>query len=842
MNRHTITVTILAFGAMAVAGGAGAQLTAPENLYVQNRQFSTLFQCSDVEKPSLFPEHRYVAFVGAVPADPPVDGYRYKIYTTAECNTAQFYFEDFPAPDPGRPSYGTFFTSRSDPGPQCYQGRAWTDNPDGTRQYGPWSECCCFQVVACPSSLPQTNVTDVGGAGCGGTTYDLSPMLTWDSVPSGSGYDWQALRVSDGAVAMEGSVDSPGTTSDEIGTLFPGDYAAVVRAFGDGVTQCDAPWSPECGFEVFDVVGDADFTWWPTNPKQGQRVRFADLSSGLPLTWDWAFDDGDTSSLQNPSHTYSATGIYNVGLDVTYDGGFDDITKLLTVQGVVQCGDGACEGDETAWSCPADCALDVGETGRAGGSDNRPTIPAAVGGIPGVDNTFWFTEGTIFNPGEVEVSLVFEYTPLNGTEILSAGPMVLGAQRGLYFANIVDELFDTTGNGALWIDASGPVQFLVRQFNAAADGTFGQSVIGTRERLTLGLGDGQLYLIGLRQDEDFRSNIFIQEVDGFPVEVRLDIYDSTGVRLKRARFEVKGHSSKLRSLASLLGTSTVDSAYATIEVMSGDGRVGATGSVVDRTTGDPTTNDPVHGGQVSAKSNGELHDLVAVVTHTKGSKKSLWRSEVEILNATPLPQTVRVEYKPQFDETGFFGNLAVKTFTVLPGEQKSWKDVLGELFEAPEDTKTQGAFHVFSPDGVIIHTRTYNKREDNATLGQVLPALSEGDMINLGETGTMIGLKHSDTTRTNLGIAEYSDQATEFEVQFWTTTIALRHIGTLTESVPAKSHMQITRVFKKLGLSGAPLDDIVAYVTVKNGGSVYAYGSVVDNGTGDATTYLTATN
>jgi gliding motility-associated-like protein len=46
---------------------------------------------------------------------------------------------------------------------------------------------------------------------------------------------------------------------------------------------------------------------------------FADLSIA-PLTWAWTFGDGDTSSVQNPVHTYSATGAFYVTLVVTNNG------------------------------------------------------------------------------------------------------------------------------------------------------------------------------------------------------------------------------------------------------------------------------------------------------------------------------------------------------------------------------------------------------------------------------------------------------------------------------------------------------------------------------------------
>jgi len=52
-------------------------------------------------------------------------------------------------------------------------------------------------------------------------------------------------------------------------------------------------------------------------------VIFTDLSTNDPATWLWNFDDGGVSIDQNPSHTYTVNGIYNVCLSVTGPGGSD---------------------------------------------------------------------------------------------------------------------------------------------------------------------------------------------------------------------------------------------------------------------------------------------------------------------------------------------------------------------------------------------------------------------------------------------------------------------------------------------------------------------------------------
>ena len=60
-------------------------------------------------------------------------------------------------------------------------------------------------------------------------------------------------------------------------------------------------------------------------------VSFSDSSSGLPSGWLWDFGDGDTSSLQNPQHTYPGTGNYQVCLIVTNPCGADTICDSVNV-------------------------------------------------------------------------------------------------------------------------------------------------------------------------------------------------------------------------------------------------------------------------------------------------------------------------------------------------------------------------------------------------------------------------------------------------------------------------------------------------------------------------------
>src|SRR5436190_24282243 len=58
-------------------------------------------------------------------------------------------------------------------------------------------------------------------------------------------------------------------------------------------------------------------------------------ADGTITSWNWAFGDGDTSTLQNPSHVYSTPGAYPVTLTITTSWGcIDTTTTKLGIYGL----------------------------------------------------------------------------------------------------------------------------------------------------------------------------------------------------------------------------------------------------------------------------------------------------------------------------------------------------------------------------------------------------------------------------------------------------------------------------------------------------------------------------
>lgn len=66
----------------------------------------------------------------------------------------------------------------------------------------------------------------------------------------------------------------------------------------------------------------------------GQTIQFTDNSAGTPTSWNWSFPGGTptTSTAQNPSVTYSTTGVYDVSLTVSDGTNTNTLTQNLYIE------------------------------------------------------------------------------------------------------------------------------------------------------------------------------------------------------------------------------------------------------------------------------------------------------------------------------------------------------------------------------------------------------------------------------------------------------------------------------------------------------------------------------
>lgn len=81
----------------------------------------------------------------------------------------------------------------------------------------------------------------------------------------------------------------------------------------------------------------ADFSANVTSGNEPLSVAFTDSSTGTPTAWSWTFGDGNSSALQNPTHTYASHGVYTVSLNASNSYNYDIESKsnYITVYEVV---------------------------------------------------------------------------------------------------------------------------------------------------------------------------------------------------------------------------------------------------------------------------------------------------------------------------------------------------------------------------------------------------------------------------------------------------------------------------------------------------------------------------
>ncbi|MEN6343128.1 MAG: PKD domain-containing protein [Methanospirillum sp.] len=75
------------------------------------------------------------------------------------------------------------------------------------------------------------------------------------------------------------------------------------------------------------VPANASFVANRTAGASPLAVGFTDTSAGSPTSWAWSFGDGATSTAQNPVHTYTAPGTYDVRLTAANALGSDGETR-----------------------------------------------------------------------------------------------------------------------------------------------------------------------------------------------------------------------------------------------------------------------------------------------------------------------------------------------------------------------------------------------------------------------------------------------------------------------------------------------------------------------------------
>ncbi|MCU0291289.1 MAG: hypothetical protein MUF10_04780 [Thermoanaerobaculaceae bacterium] len=221
--------------------------------------------------------------------------------------------------------------------------------------------------------------------------------------------------------------------------------------------------------------------------------------------------------------------------------------------------------------------------------------------------------------------------------------------------------------------------------------------------------------------------------------------------------------------------------------------------------------------------------IVPSVAHAGGAVGTNWRTDLAAVNPGSQPVEMAATF---YDVTT--GAARTGSATLAAGATREWQDLLVSWLGLGAGASARGVLHLGADGPLAVTTRTYNQPEVDRTYGQGYPALGVDDGMAAGERGIVPQLRESPAFRSNLGVVILTPGSCRVRVGLRNT--AGEPVGTARElDIAGGRWRQIDRVFADLGAGPTDLGYAVVEVLTQ-GCRAWAYGSVVDNETGDPTT------
>jgi len=153
---------------------------------------------------------------------------------------------------------------------------------------------------------------------------------------TGGIFTYTTSTSTDHSVALVGWVDSAGVSGGGYWIMRNswgpgwGNSGYMYISYGSALVGTYANYVVYKGGAPHNVAPIANFSELSNSSCSGTK-QFNDYSYDSPTSWLWDFGDGNTSTLQNPSHTYTANGTFTVTLKTTNSYGNNTATKSILV-------------------------------------------------------------------------------------------------------------------------------------------------------------------------------------------------------------------------------------------------------------------------------------------------------------------------------------------------------------------------------------------------------------------------------------------------------------------------------------------------------------------------------
>ncbi len=177
-------------------------------------------------------------------------------------------------------------------------------------------------------------------------------------------------------------------------------------------------------------------------------IAFTDNSTDVPQSWSWDFGDGNTSTVQNPIHTYGGSGVYTVKLVVTNTIGQDSSTQTVTIA-------------LPAAPFAGDVEVCAGDTAYV------PAIATGSARWRNTANNIIYLGDTLTVPNTGSISTYYVENVVAGASV-NAGPANTNIGGGGYHGSAYHGALNFTANRSLEIvsalvdaDGAGPRTFII---------------------------------------------------------------------------------------------------------------------------------------------------------------------------------------------------------------------------------------------------------------------------------------------------------------------------------------------------------------------------------------------
>ena len=213
--------------------------------------------------------------------------------------------------------------------------------------------------------------------------------------------------------------------------------------------------------------------------------------------------------------------------------------------------------------------------------------------------------------------------------------------------------------------------------------------------------------------------------------------------------------------------------------------------------------------------------MIPASAHAGGREGTNWRTDVVLHNPGTRDASVALFFLEKGRDNG---DAAGRVVTVRRQTSVALDDVVEDFFGRGD---TAGAILVASDQPLQVTSRTYNDVPEG-TFGQFIPGIPALGAVGQGEEVRLIQLTRNEDFRTNIGFANLADRQITLRVSLYDANG--NSLGEKSFSVPAFGFYQKTDIFG----SGAVVEDAWAVVRSDTpGAAFFAYGSVVDEHSGD---------